>query len=138
MIFYVRPRVVDLTPERIMVMVPLRRRNKNYLINGMYFGALSVGADCAGGLLAFKLIREEYPGVTLVFKNFRADFLKRADGDVLFTCTQGKEIARLVAAAARTGERVEMPVEVVATVPDRYGDEPVARFILTLSLKKNT
>ena len=36
----------------------------------------------------------------------------------------------------RTGERVTIPVDVVATVPKRYGDEPVARFTLGLSLKK--
>ena len=34
------------------------------------------------------------------------------------------------------GERVSLPVEVVATVPRKYGDEPVARFTLGLSLKR--
>jgi hypothetical protein len=38
--------------------------------------------------------------------------------------------------AARTGQRVTLPVEVVATVPDRYGDEPVARFTMGLSVKE--
>jgi len=36
----------------------------------------------------------------------------------------------------RTGQRVTLPVEVVATVPSRYGDEPVARFTMGLSLKQ--
>jgi hypothetical protein len=36
----------------------------------------------------------------------------------------------------RTGERVTLPVEVVATVPKKYGDEPVARFTMGLSLKR--
>ena len=38
--------------------------------------------------------------------------------------------------ADRTGERVTLPVEVVATVPSRYGEEPVARFRLDLSMKR--
>ena len=40
------------------------------------------------------------------------------------------------AEADRTGERVTLPVEIVATVPDRHGDEPVARFTLGLSVKR--
>jgi hypothetical protein len=35
-----------------------------------------------------------------------------------------------------TGERVNLPVKVIATVPDKFGDEPVAEFTITLSLKE--
>jgi len=31
---------------------------------------------------------------------------------------------------------MEMPVHIIATVPDRFQDDPVARFRLTLSLKR--
>ena len=34
------------------------------------------------------------------------------------------------------GERVTIPVEVLATVPKKYGEEPVARFTMGLSLKR--
>jgi hypothetical protein len=33
-------------------------------------------------------------------------------------------------------ERHNMPVEIIATCPKKLGDEVVARFTLTLSLKK--
>lgn len=36
------------------------------------------------------------------------------------------------------GERVTLPVDVVATIPEKYGDEQVARFTMGLSLKKRT
>ena len=36
------------------------------------------------------------------------------------------------------GERVTLPVDVVATVPEKYGDEPAATFTMGLSLKKRT
>jgi hypothetical protein len=71
----------------------------------------------------------------MVFKDFEADFLKRAEGDVEFSCDQGKEIAELVAQAASSGERVERQMDVIATVPS-LSDEPVARFKLTISLKR--
>jgi hypothetical protein len=107
-------------------------------LKSMYVGALVIGADVAGGLIAMKSIRESRQRVSLIFKYLNADFLKRAEGDVYFTCSQGREIAGLVKSALDSEERVEMPVEVIATIPDLLGDEPVAKFTLGLSLKKKT
>ena len=84
---------------------------------------------------AVREIRRRAEPISLVFKDIKADFLKRAEGDVYFTCAQGREIAALVSRAAESEERVELPVQVTATVPG-LSDEPVAEFILTLSLKK--
>jgi hypothetical protein len=102
----------------------------------MYFGALCAGADLAGGLPAARLIWDVHPRVSLVFASVQGEFLKRADGDVLFTCRDGRAAAAAVREADATGERVTLPVSVTCTVPDRYGDEPVARFTLGLSLKR--
>ena len=33
--------------------------------------------------------------ITIIFKDYKADFLKRAEGDVHFVCNQGKEISNL-------------------------------------------
>ena len=136
MLFFTRPSVVALTADRIVVKIRLRRRTKNHL-GSMYFGALSAGADCAAGLYAMNLIRKRSERILLIFKDLKAEFLKRAEGDVYFTCNQGREITNLVAEAAQSNERVDMPVHVEAKVPSQ-SDEPVARFILTLSLKKKS
>jgi hypothetical protein len=48
----------------------------------------------------------------------------------------GAGIAELVDSAIRTGERRELVIPVVATVPSEDAERPVARFELTLSLKK--
>jgi acyl-coenzyme A thioesterase PaaI-like protein len=134
LLFYVGVSVAEISPERMVVRIPLRRRTRNHL-GSMYFGALCIGADCAPGAFAMYLIRQQPARISMVFKDFQAEFLKRAEGDVDFCCNQGKEIAELVAQAAASGERVERQVEVIATVPS-LSDEPVARFKLTLSLKK--
>jgi hypothetical protein len=102
----------------------------------MYFGALCAGADLAGGLPAARLIWERHREVSLVFADVKAEFLKRADGDVLFTCDDGYAVAAAVRQADTSGERVTIPVRVAATVPKKYGDEAVARFTLGLSLKR--
>jgi acyl-coenzyme A thioesterase PaaI-like protein len=134
MLFFVGISVAEISPERMVVKIPLKRRTKNHL-GSMYFGVLCAGADCAAGAFAMHLIKKQPENIALVFKDFEAQFIKRAEGDVLFYCDQGKEIAELVALAAASGERVERQFEVVAKVP-ALSDEPVARFKLTLSLKK--
>jgi acyl-coenzyme A thioesterase PaaI-like protein len=136
LLFFISPTVVELTDEKCVVKVPLTRRTSNHL-GSMYFGTLACGADCAGGLIAMRLIQTEGQGkVSLIFKDFHADFLKRPEGDTYFTCTQGAEIQALVRKAIESGERENLPVRITATVPSKLGDEPVAQFILTLSLKR--
>jgi len=136
MLFFTRPSVVALTADRIVVKIPLRRRTKNHL-GSMYFGALCAGADCAAGLYAMNLIEKRSEHILLIFKDLKAEFLKRAEGDVYFHCEQGREIANLVAEAAQSDERVDMPIHVEAKVPSQC-DDPVARFTLNLSLKKKS
>jgi len=134
-LLFLGPRVVSLDADGCAVAIPLGWRSRNHL-GSMYLGALCAGADVAGGLVAAKEIRERHPRVRIVFADLHADFLKRADGDVLFRSRDGRRVAEAVRQADETGERVTRPMEVVATVPSKYGDEPVARFTLGLSLKR--
>jgi acyl-coenzyme A thioesterase PaaI-like protein len=135
-LYFVRVSIVEISSDRVVVRIPLLRRNRNHL-GSMYFGALCVGSDCAAGALAMYLIRQQSKNVSLVFKDFSAEFLKRAEGDVDFCCSQGHEISKLVSEAAASEERVELMVNVVATVPVQ-GDDVVAKFRLTLSLKQRS
>jgi acyl-coenzyme A thioesterase PaaI-like protein len=130
-----RPRVESLDDEGSAIRLPLSWRTRNH-VGSMHIGVLATGADLAVGVPALRAIRAGHPGVVLIFADLRAEFLKRADGDVLFRCRDGRRIAAAVAQADASGERVTFPVEVVATVPAKYGDEPVARFTLGLSLKR--
>jgi acyl-coenzyme A thioesterase PaaI-like protein len=133
LIFFVRPSVIRLDDEQCIVKIPLIRRTRNHL-NSMYFGVLATGADLAGGLVAMKEITDSKQKVALSFKDFHAEFLKRAEGDVHFVCTQIPELKKFVAEVIASGERMNFPVNIVAIVPS-VGLEPVAKFILTLSLK---
>ena len=136
LLYFTRPSVVELTDQRCVVKIPLTRRTKNHL-HSMYFGTLAVGADCAGGLMAMKHIRAQGNQVSLVFKDFQAQFLKRPHADVHFTCEDGTGIRDLIQKAMETGERQNMSVHVTATAPSSdLGTEPVAKFVLTLSVKK--
>lgn len=134
LLFYVRPTVIEKTPRRVVIKIPLNRRTRNHQ-HSMYFAALAMGADVAVGLLAVELIGRQKKNISFIFKDFKAEFYRRATADVYFSCDQGDAITALVQRAVTGQDRVEMPLEAVATVPDE-NDEPVASFRLTLSLKQ--
>jgi len=133
-LFFISPSVITLNRRECVIKVPLNYRTKNHL-GCMYFGVLAAGADCAGGQLALEAIRKSGKQVDLIFKDFKADFLKRAEADAYFTCSDGARVIRQVKDTIKTGRRVNRTVTIVATTPDVSGHEPVARFHLTLSLK---
>jgi len=129
--------IASLTEERCEIRIPLSWRTRNHL-GSMYFGALWTGADAAAALIGLKVSEELSQDISFIFKDARAEFMKRPEADVHFACAQGREIRRLFEKAQASGERENLPVEVVATVPTLFGEEPVARFTLTLSVKKKS
>ena len=132
----VRPSVVELSETRCVVRVPLRRWTRNHL-GSMYFGALAIGADCAGGLLAMDQIKRSGGKVSLVFKSFQATFLKRPESDVYFICEDGEAIRDQVRRAPASEDRFTEPMRIQAAVKAPDGTfEPVADFTLELSLKR--
>lgn len=135
LLYFVKPRIVEVSAERCEVILPLNWRTRNHL-RSMYFGALCIGADVSGGLIAFHLASSMKANISFVFKDLQANFLKRAEDDVHFSCEDGPVIQDLVRRTMETGERQEALVHVTARVPRKLGEEPVATFALTLSLKR--
>jgi hypothetical protein len=136
LLWLISPKIVELSAERCIVRVPLNWRTRRKDIRAMYLGTLCMGADVAAGLIAFQLVAEKRVKINFIFKDLKAEFLKRAEGAVLFTNNDGPLIQDLVRRALESGERQEATVHVTATVPEKLGDEAVARFELTLSVKK--
>ena len=135
MILYCWPSVVELSDARCEIKIPLTWRTKNHL-GSMYFGALAVGADLAAGLIAVRLSGNGPHKVSFAFKDMRGEFLKRAEGDVHFKSETGIEVAEFVSKVMASDERHNIEVPIIATVPSRLGNEPVAKFSLTLSMKR--
>jgi acyl-coenzyme A thioesterase PaaI-like protein len=135
LLYFVKPRILEVNENRCEVVLPLNWRTRNHL-RSMYFGALCIGADVSGGLIAFHLASKQKAKISFVFKDMKADFLKRAEDDVHFVCADGVLIQELVRRAMESGERQEATVHVTATVPRKMGEVPVATFALTLSIKR--
>lgn len=134
MIGYLRPRLIELTDNDIVIRLPLRRRSRNHL-NSMYFGALSVGADLAGGLHGFYHADLAKCKVSLAFKSFQAQFLRRPESDVYFVCHEGDTVKKMISESKASGERINKPINIKAYTDYLNQPEEVADFILELSLK---
>ena len=133
LLFYCRPKIIFLDSNSVKFQVKLKRRVKNHL-GSMYLGALAIGADIASGYFAFHYLQEHKKSISLIFKDFHADFYRRSMDDVVFTCDMGAEIKELIDRSLQSTDRVNLPVVVRASVPS-ISDETVAKFTLTLSVK---
>ena len=135
LIWICRPKILKLDRNSVEIKIPLKRKTKNHL-NSMYFGVLAVGADVAGGFMAMSKAQERGEKVSLAFKAVEGQFLKRPEADVHFVCDDGPLIDKMLDETFETGERVNQAVKITAICPSLRGNEPMAEFMLTLSLKK--
>lgn len=128
---FVRPRLISIDEDRVVVRIKLRRRTKNHL-NSMYFGALAVGADVAGGIHAFYFAELAGTKVSFAFKGMKADFIKRAESDIIFQSDEGSLVRSAIEMSKKTGQRVNQPIQVLAK---DLNDEVVATFEMIVSVK---
>lgn len=134
LIFFCRPKIIDISDQRMEMKIPLRRKTRNHL-KSMYFGALAIGADVSGGFQAFYASYVMKKNIGLSFKNFKCDFKRLAKGDVHFVCEDTQKVLKMVDETINTGERVEETVKIIATCPTIDPDEIVAEMYLTISVR---
>lgn len=134
MIGYLAPKLCSIDDNEVVIKIPLKRRSKNHL-HSMYFGALGVGADLAGGLHAFYHAHKQNVQVSLAFKSFEAQFLKRPEADVYFICSMGNIVKDMISSSLQRNERVNQVLDISACVHYPQQSEEVAKFKLELSLR---
>lgn len=134
MIGFVGPKLIALDDEKIIVKVVYKRRTLNHL-KSVYLGALVVGADLVGGFHAFFIGKSMNKNLSIVFKDFNAEFIQRPMDDVYFVCNEGVKVRGMIETSARTGERVTENIPMKAYT--NYPEDPihVANFSLGLSIK---
>ena len=86
-------------------------------------------------MLAVKKIQESGLKIDFLFKDYKADFLKRAEGDVHFICEQAQVVVDQINEAKTSSERINRTMTAYAIVPSVSATEKIATFELTLSVK---
>lgn len=137
LVWFISPRVVEATEQKFILKVPLKRRNKNHL-NSMYFGALGIGAELSIAAAAVMAIVESKQKIDFVFKDYKAEYLKRADGDVHFVFEDVAAVKSLIAEAKTNPNRIERKFKGYAVVPSKSESESVMNYELTLSVKNRS
>lgn len=131
MIGFVRPKLLVLNDTDVEVKIRLRRRSKNHL-NSMYFGALAIGADVAAGIHTFYFSEKLGKKVSFAFKGMNAEFIKRAESDIVFTCNQGDIIKKAILKS--DAEKIRINETVLVNAID-VNKEIVAKFDMIVSVK---
>jgi acyl-coenzyme A thioesterase PaaI-like protein len=131
MLGFTRPKVISIDDTEVRIRIRLGNRTKNHL-KSMYFGALAVGADTAAGLHVFYFANQQKIKFSFAFKKAEMEFVKRAESDVTFVCSEGAKIKVLVEKAIASAERLNEDVNVIAY---NKKEEIVATFRMTLSIK---
>ena len=131
MIGYTGLKLISINDSTTEVKIKLKRRTKNHL-NSMYFGALAIGADVAGGLHAFYFANKYGKTVSFAFKGMECEFLKRAESDCIFVSNDGEKVENAIKESIATGERINETTHI-----DVYNSqqEIVATFSLIVSVK---
>ncbi|WP_413584318.1 DUF4442 domain-containing protein [Bdellovibrio sp. HCB274] len=136
LLVFIGPKVVEMTDKKFVIKIPLGYRTKNHL-NSMYFGALGVGAELSIAAPAVQVIAESKQKIDFIFKDFTAQYGKRADGDVHFVCDEVESVVALINEAKTNPARIERKMKGYAIVPSK-SDEPVMTYELTLSVRNRS
>ena len=131
MIRYTKPKLLAIDDNTVRVKIKLRRRTKNHL-SSMYFGALSVGADIAGGIQVFYFSKKMDRKVSFAFKGMNAQFLKRAESDIVFESNEGQKIQKAMEKSLIEGSRINDSIMVEAK---NDAGEIVATFEMIVSVR---
>lgn len=127
-------RLIYLDEDRSVSTVPYCWRNKNPF-HSVYFAVQSMAAElstAAPVLLALKTLDAD---VAMIIVELKAEFVKKAQSDIEFTCFDYKKIYNIVSRLQQAGDTASVVARTVGR--DTDGDE-VAIFHFTWSFKRRS
>lgn len=116
--------------DRAVVSLPYGWRSQNPF-RSTYFAAQCAAGELSTGLLCLAHLQEQ-PPISMLVTRVEAEFFKKADATVLFTCTAGKEVAQLIDRIVQSGEAETLTMMSEGHLPD---GQLAARIAITWSFK---
>lgn len=116
--------------ETCVVALPYSWRAQNPF-RSTYFAAQCAAGELSTGLLGLAHLQGK-PPVSMLVTHIEADFFKKADKTLLFTCADGPVLDAVVQKAIHTGEAQTITAQSIGTLPDGL---EAARIRITWSFK---
>lgn len=123
-------RVKSLSLEKCEISIPYFWRTQNPF-KSIYFAAMSGAAELSTGALC-QLAMAGKGKFSMLVVDFRAEYYKKADEKIIFTCNQGLELVTLIDSLA-IGDFKKLTMTSTGTNP--RGEE-VAKIYVTWSFKR--
>lgn len=101
----------------------------------MYFGALAMGAELSVATPILEAMFIQKKPISFIFKDFKCEFLKRADTSVIFEFAEIEESRNAVKGALASGERLNKTFKGKAYSKENT-ENIFMTYEITISLKK--
>ena len=124
-------RIKEFDEQHTGITVSYKWFNQNPF-RSMYFAVQSMAAEMSTGLLASGQVHQRNPAVSMLVVGLEAKFLKKAVDTVSFTCSDGKEIDRVIEESIATGEGKTL---LCKSIGKNLAGEIVSEFLITWSFK---
>jgi hypothetical protein len=134
MAFIAGIRVKELTDEKAITSVNFGWLTQNPF-RSMYFACEAMAAEMSTGLLLMNGTYNSSPPVSMLVRENKAVYYKKAVGQITFTCNDGRLIEEIIAKAKQSGESATVVTKSFGI--DEFGDK-VAEFTFTWSVKVKT
>jgi len=116
--------------QKAVVSLPYGWRAQNPF-RSTYFAAQCAAGELSTGLLCLTHLQEQ-PPVSMLVTRVEAEFFKKADAMLLFTCTAGQEVEALIQRVVQSGAAESLTMISSGSLPD---GQLASRIIITWSFK---
>ncbi len=129
--FFSGVRVLSADEKNCLVSVPYKWFSQNPF-KSTYFACLSMAAEMSTGVLALAHIHKRRSAISMLVLKVEGDFIKKATGKTIFSCSHGLIIKQAIEDAILTGEG---KIITVKSCGKNEKDEIIAEFSITWSFK---
>jgi acyl-coenzyme A thioesterase PaaI-like protein len=125
-----RLRITQLDEENCKVTIPYLWRTQNPF-KSIYFAAMAGAAELSTGALC-QLAMAGKGKFSMLVTDFRAEYYKKANEKITFTCNQGSELAKII----ENLEQNQTHTLTMISSGSNTSGELVAKFFVTWSFKR--
>ncbi|MEP1087296.1 DUF4442 domain-containing protein [Algoriphagus sp.] len=125
-------RIKELDADKCVVTIPFTWRTQNPF-NSIYFAAMAGAAELSTGALC-QLAISGLGKYSMLVVDFRAEYFKKANQTITFTCDQGQELIELLEPLSPDDTA---KLRMISSGKNPQGEE-VARFYVTWSFKRKS